>query len=187
MFSSFERHWTVGRAAARFAAVAGLLILAPFAEAQTPPSAAKVAAAAAEPSPSHLGAARELVVVSGMSRSFDAAIPQMLSQFSTTFAQTRPELAPDLAAVLKQIEPEFAKDIDEMVDKAAHIYARLLTEQEIKAAVTFFTSPAGKKYVQTQPYFFNDVVNAMQDWHQKISAQMVTRVRAELKKKGHTL
>ncbi|MGB8277381.1 MAG: DUF2059 domain-containing protein [Methylovirgula sp.] len=188
MFSSFERHWTLGRAAVHFAAVASLLILAPFAQAQTPPSAATVAPpAAAEPSPSHLAAARELVVVSGMSRSFNAAIPQMLSQFSTTFTQTRPELAPDLAAVLKQIEPEFAKDVDDMVDKAAHIYARLLTEQEIKTAVAFFTSPGGKKYVETQPYFFNDVVNAMQDWHQKISSEMVTRVRAELKKKGHTL
>ncbi len=126
-------------------------------------------------------------MASGMSRSFNAAIPQMMAKLTATYTQTRPDLAPDLKIVLEQIRPEFEKDTDQMVDKAAHIYAGLLTEPEIKAAVAFFASDAGKKYVQTQPYFFDDVINAMQDWHQKISAQLMTRVRAELKKKGHTL
>ena len=196
MFASSERFSTARPRTARQAAVllaaAGFFLLVPVAQAQQTPPASKAPAAVApagtaEPTPSHLAAARELVVVSGMSRSFDAAIPQLMKQLSVTYTQTHPELAPDLGIVLKQLQPEFAKDTDEMVDKAAHIFARLLTEQEIKAAVAFFTSPAGKKYVQTQPYFFDDVVNAMQDWHQRISAQLISRVRAELKKKGHTL
>lgn len=126
-------------------------------------------------------------MASGMARSFDAAIPQLIDQLNTTYTQTRPDLASDLGIVLKQIAPEFAKDTDEMVNTAAHIFARLLSEPEIKAAVAFFTSPAGKKYVQMQPYFFDAVVNAMQDWHQRISVQLFARVRAELKKKGDTL
>jgi uncharacterized protein len=151
------------------------------------PSAAPVTPVPAEPSASKLAAARQLVVVSGMSRSFDAAIPQMLHQLSLTMAQTRPELAPDLDAVLKNLRPYFANDVDQMIDKAAHIYAALLSEDDIKAAVVFFTSDAGKKYVHAEPFFFNQVINAMQDWHQRISTEMMTRVRAEMKKKGHTL
>ena len=176
----------VGLAAACF-------LLAPRVEAQPAAASAEkkpaavAPAPAAEPTPSHLAAARELVVASGMSRSFDAVIPELASQLTATYTQTRPELAPDLKSVLKEIQPDFAKATDEMVDKAAHIFAQLLTEPEIKAAVTFFTSPAGKKYVQSQPFFFDEVVNAMQDWHRKIATQLMARVRAELKKKGHTL
>lgn len=195
MSSSFEhhstaRHWTAGSAAVCLAAA--FLFLAPSVQAQTTPAAKAPAgvaapAAVAEPSPSHLAAARELVVASGMSRSFDAAIPQLIHRLTSTYTQTRPDLEPDLDVVLKQMQPEFAKHTDEMVDKAAHIYARLLNEQEVKAAIAFFSSPAGKKYVQTQPYFFDDVVNAMQDWHQRISVQLMERVKIEMKKKGHTL
>ncbi len=122
-----------------------------------------------------------------MSRSFNAAIPELMRQLTTTLSQTRPEVMPDLHAVLDEIKPMFSKDIDQMTDKAAHIYARLLTEDEIKAAIAFFTSEHGKKYVQAEPVFFNAVINAMQDWHQQISSELMTRVRAEMKKKGHTL
>jgi uncharacterized protein len=186
VFSSFERHCNTGRAICL--AVAALLFLVPAAKArQAQAPAAAPAAAAAESSPTHLAAARELVKVSGMSRSFDAAIPQMIDRIDSTFTQTRPELIPDLHAVLKEIKPDFAKDADQMVDRAAHIYARLLTEKEIKAAVAFFTSDGGKKYVQAQPIFFNDVINAMQDWRQQVESALMTRLRAEMKKKGHVL
>ncbi|HEY5225212.1 MAG TPA: DUF2059 domain-containing protein [Methylovirgula sp.] len=184
-------------------AAAVLLCLAPAAQAQKPdqpaapattapaataaPATTPAAPAAAEPSASQLAAARQLVVVSGMSRSFDATIPQMLNRLTTGIAQTQPLIAPDLAAVLKQLRPEFANDVDQMIDRAAHIYASLLTETEIKAAVAFFTSDAGKSYVHAEPIFFNKVINAMQDWHDHISAKMMARVREEMKKKGHTL
>ena len=142
---------------------------------------------AAEPSASHLAAARELVVVSGMSRSFAGVLPTTMQRLTNTFTQTRPELAPDLAAVLVEIKPEFDKRTDQMIDTAAHIFVRLMTEQEVTTAVAFFKSDVGKKYVQVQPIFFNEVINAMQDWQQQMSQDMVARVREEMKKKGHDL
>jgi len=184
-------------------AAATLLCLAPVAYAQNPaksapakaattapaapPAASAATPAAAEPSASQLAAARQLVVVSGMSRSFDAAIPQMMHRLTSSIEQSRPEASADLAVVLKGMRPEFDKDVDQMVDRAAHIYASLLNESQIKAAIAFFTSDAGKKYVQAEPIFFNKVINAMQDWHQQISTKMMTQVRAEMKKKGHPI
>lgn len=140
-----------------------------------------------EPSAAHLAAARQLVVVSGMSRSFAAAVPQTMQHLSSTFTQTRPELTQDLTIVLTQLKPDFDKRADQMIDVAAHIFAKLMSEADIKATDAFFESAAGKKYVETQPAFFNDVVNAMQDWQQKLAQDMVTRVREEMKKKGHDM
>lgn len=162
----------------------GLLLLA---------SAAIVAANAEpaptppEPSATHLAAARQLVVVCGMSRSFASVVPNIMNRLTATFTQTRPELIHDLDVVLAQIKPDYDKQADQMIDTAAHIFARLMSEQELKAADAFFTSDAGKKYVEMQPVFFNEVINAMQTWQQKMSQDMVVRVRDEMKKKGHEL
>lgn len=138
-------------------------------------------------SAAHLAMARRLVIASGMSRSFGIVIPQFMDQIATALTQTRPELIRDLNDVLTQLKPEFDKQADEMVDIAAQIYAKRLSEADLKAAVAFFESSAGKQYVETQPAFLTDVVTAMQGWQGKISTDMMTRVRAEMKQKGHDL
>jgi hypothetical protein len=138
-------------------------------------------------SPSHLAAARALVTACGMSRSFSIIIPQFMEQIGSSLNQTRPELRTDLNAVLTQLKPEFDKQADEMVGISAQIFAKQMNEQDLKAAVAFFESPAGKRYVETQPAFLTEFVTAMQGWQGKISTDMMTRVRQEMKKKGHEL
>lgn len=152
-----------------------------FASAQTP------ALNPPEPTATHLAAARELVIASGMSRSFSALVPQTMERLAATFIQTRPELAPDLNAVLAELKPVFEKRTDKIIDAAARIFARLMSETEIKAADTFFESAAGKKYVEVEPAFFNEVVNAMQDWQQTLSQDLLASVREAMKKKGHEM
>lgn len=139
------------------------------------------------PSPSHLAAARALVVANGMSRSFSIVIPQFMDQIGSSLTETRPELKHDLDAVLAELKPEFDHQADDMVDIAAHIYVKQMSEQDLKTAVAFFECPAGKKYVETQPAFLTEVVTAMQGWQGRISSGMMTRVREEMKKKGHDI
>jgi hypothetical protein len=134
-----------------------------------------------------LAAARALVISSGMSRSFSIIIPQFMDQIAQSLVQTRPEIAKDLEAVLTQMKPEFDHQADEMIDTAAQIYVKQMSEPDLKAADAFFESLAGKKYVETQPAFLSEVVTAMQVWQGKISTGMMTRVREEMKKKGHEI
>ena len=138
-----------------------------------------------EPPASQLAAARDLVVSSGMSRSFVPMVPQLMEQIVPMLTRTRPELSKDLTAVLEQLRPEFIKDGEEMNDIAAHVYARRMSEAELKEAAAFFNSPVGKKYVEVQPGMLDDLVVAMQSWTQKLSTTMMTRVREEMVKKGH--
>lgn len=151
------------------------------------PPAGPAGASSTVPTPSHLAAARALVAACGMSRSFSIVIPQFMDQIGSSLTQTRPEIRQDLNAVLTALKPEFDRQADEMMDIAAQIYVKQMSEQDLKAAVAFFESPAGKKYVETQPAFLTEVVTAMQGWQGKISTEMMTRVRAEMKKKGHEI
>lgn len=193
----FRRLWRGGLQTVILSACLAGLADAPRAQAQNqPPSPTQPASPApepqtppegAEPSAAHVQAARELILATGISRSFQIIIPEFMDQIGVTLTQTRPELTNDLLGVMNQLKPEFDKQADEMIDLSARIYARLLTEDEIKAILAFFKSDAGRKYVGAQPLFLNQLVAGMQAWQQKISVNMMTRVREEMRKKGHDL
>lgn len=149
--------------------------------------AAALAQQAGQVAPAHMNAAREVVSSSGISRSFSAMVPQFMAQIAGNVTRTRPELINDMKAVMTQLQPEFEKMTSEMVDIAARIFAGKLSETELKDTATFFKSASGKKYVETQPLVLDELVAAMQGWTQKLSTDMMTRVRAEMKKKGHEI
>lgn len=152
-----------------------------------PAPAAPAAAPVGEPAPALVALGREIIVASGISRSFTVVIPQYLDQIGTSLTQTRPDLIRDLNTVLEQVKPEFDKRADEMIDRGAKIYAQRMSEDELKAISAFFKSPAGIRYVDTQPLVLNDLFSALQIWSQKLSVDMMARVREEMKKKGHEL
>lgn len=171
----------------RLALVAAVSLLAlGSAEAQTATAPAPAVPDVGQPEPPapQLAAARDLVMASGMGRSFEPMVPQLSDQIIPMLTRTRPELKPNLAAVMKQLGPEFTKKGDEMIDIAAHIYARRLNEDELKQAATFFNSPVGKKYVAIQPDMLDELVVSMQSWTQEVSNFMMLRVRQEMLKRG---
>jgi hypothetical protein len=191
----------------RLAALAALVLasapLAALAQApaQKPPAAkpgAKPSTPAAAPAPStpaaqtpaysanHLALAREVMLNSGIARSFDSIIPAFAERIRQG-AVTRPELSKDLETVLTSLEPEMELQKQAMIDTAARIYAARLSEAELNEIATFFRSPAGKRYVETQPQVLDEMVQAMQNWTQDVSEYIMVRVRAEMAKKGHQL
>ncbi len=139
------------------------------------------------PAPSHLVVARQLVVASGLSRAFLGVVPEMAGKLNANLSQTRPEIARDLKATLDALQPEFATYNDDLINFAGVVYTTLLSEQECKDAVAFYTSPIGKKFVDAQPAVFANLGPAMGEWSKSISVRMMDRVRAEMKKKGHEL
>ena len=164
---------------------AAFLVAAP-AFAQAPAPAAKPAATA-EPTAAQLSLGKEVLVASGVSRSFGLAVPQMLDSIGTRVTQTRPDLIKDLNAVLESMKPDFDKRVDAMIDQGARAYATRFSEDELKQIAAFFKSATGAKYVESQPAILNDMFVAFQGWQQQLSADMMTRVREEMKKKGHEL
>jgi hypothetical protein len=151
------------------------------------PASPAPAATNAQPTAQQMSLARDVVLYSGIARSFQVIVPQYLDQIGANLTRTRPDLIRDLNVVMEQVKPEFDKRVDEMVDNAAKIYAARLNEQQLKDTAAFFKSPSGVAYVQVQPALMNDLFPAMQAWQKRMSEDMVTRIRAEMKKKGHDI
>lgn len=170
-------------------AVAGLaaaLALAP-AQAQQNQPAAQAPAVNPTPSPAQLALARDVVIGSGIGRSFETMIPQFLEQARQSLTSGRPELSKDLTEVINGLRPEFEAQREDMLAIAAKVVASRLSEQELKDVSAFFKSPSGQKYVQVQPFMLDDMFRQMQAWTQKLSEQVITRIRAEMKKRGHDI
>ena len=51
----------------------------------------------------------------------------------------------------------------------------------------FFNSPLGVKYQAQQPLVFQQYMVKVQDWQRGLATVIITRVREEMKKKGHNL
>lgn len=176
-------------------ALAFALALGPQAvSAQANKPAAKPAAQPSTPaaitppaiSAAHLALAREVMLSSGIARSFDSIIPSFADQIRKQ-AVTRPEIAQDLDAVLTQLQPEMELQKQRMVDIAARTYAGKFSEAELKDIATFFRSASGKRYVEAQPALLDEMVREMQDWTQDVSEYVMVRVRAEMGKRGQQM
>ncbi|MGY2047390.1 DUF2059 domain-containing protein [Methylobacterium sp. JK268] len=168
--------------------LAALLAVAPATAQKAAPTPAPAPAAPAAPaiSPSHFALAKEVMLSSGIARSFDSIIPVFSEQIKQA-AVTRPELTKDLDDVLTKLQPELELQKQKMIDAASRIYAEKLSEAELRDVATFFRSPSGKRYVETQPQVLDDMVQAMQNWTQDVSEYVMVRVRAEMAKRGHQM
>jgi len=141
----------------------------------------------AAPTPAAIEIAKGIITTSGMTHSFDLVIPEIFGSLERNVLTTRPELKDPLHAVLVSLVPEFVKTEQQVVDAAGLALAKRLTEQELKDTAAFFNSPSGKKYIAAQPQTLNEIFAAINDWRQKLSVDVLTRAREELKKKGYSL
>jgi hypothetical protein len=153
---------------------------------QQPQAPQQAPAVLPQPSPSHFAAARDVVLVSGMTRSFDAILPRFFEGVRQQ-AVTRPELTKDLTDVLDKLKPEMELQKQQMVNITARVFATQMSEQELKDTATFFKSPAGQKYVLSQPAVLDEMVRQMEVWTRDVSEYVMIRVRAEMGKRGHLM
>jgi hypothetical protein len=155
--------------------------------APAPAAAPAVLPPPAEPTPAQMAVARELITSSGIAGSFQLVVPQYLDQIGGALTRTRPDIAADLNTVLLGLKPEFEKQVGDMTETGARLFAQRFSQKELEDIVAFFKSASGKKYVGSQPILMSDLFVALQGWSQKISVDMMSRVREEMRKKGHEL
>lgn len=163
----------------RLAVVLGVFALAALMGARS--------AIAQEPSAAAIASARELIELKGATNMFDALIPGIIETAKNTFLRTSPNLAKDLNEVAAQLRTENAAKRGDINNEMARIYAQRFTEKEIKDAVAFYRTPLGKKIVEVEPQVLEQSMTRIQAWADQFSDNVMTRFRAEMKKRGHSL
>ena len=81
------------------------------------------------------------------------------------------------------LQPRFG----EISNEVAVLYAKNFTEQELKDILAFYKTPAGQKLLKAQPNIIASSMDFARNWANKLSEEVVVKMREEMKKKGHNL
>lgn len=144
-------------------------------------------APAAKPSPEHIALARAVLDFTGARKTFEDVTPKLLMDARNVILRTRPTLQADLDAASLEVAKQLATADEELVNDIAVIYAQKFTEQELKDIAAFYQSAAGKKMTAEMPSVLSESYKVIQEWSRKMSVDVMTALRVEMKKKGHDL
>lgn len=145
------------------------------------------AAHSQQTSVSAITTAKELVAATKATTVFDPLIAGVVEQAKLLFLQQNPGLAKDLNEIADKMRADLAPRFSELNDEMAKLYATHFTDQELKAILVFYKSPVGQKLLQEQPTVVDSSMRYAQDWANKLSDQVIAKMREELKKRGHNL
>ena len=145
------------------------------------------AAQAQQPTPAAIAVAKELVEIKGASAMFEPVINGVVETVKNNFLQTNTTLTKDLNEVAAQLRTEFAPRRAEALNDFATLYAQRFSEAELKEVLAFYKTPTGKKFVTEEPLVIDQGLQRAQAWSQKLAEQVLSRFRAEMKKRGHDI
>jgi hypothetical protein len=146
-------------------------------------------AAAQQPTPSAsaMATAKELLQAKGATAMFEPLLPGMIESTKNSFLPSNPSLFKEFNEVAAKLRSELAPRRDEVINQIARIYAQRFSEAEMKEVIAFYKSPAGKKFAAEEPTVIEQGLQQAEQWARSMSEEVMSKFRAEMKKKGHDL
>jgi len=144
-------------------------------------------AAAQQPSPAALATAKEIVTVKGADTFLRPVVRGVVERAKGMFIQSNPMLSKDLNEVAAKLHAEYDSRMTEILNDAAKAYTTRFTEQELKDLLAFYKSPLGRKVLAEDPAILEQNMKAAQAWADKLSNEVISKMRAEMRKRGHEI
>jgi len=139
-----------------------------------------------QPSAAAITLATQLLELKGGISAYDPAIDGVVTHHKGVLLQINPNLAKDLNDVEQLVRKDSAARREELHKEIAIGYASAFTEQELKDMIAFYKTPLGKKMIEQEPKAGEQSTKRAQIWIDKYAETVITKMRAEMKKRGHT-
>ncbi len=150
-------------------------------------AAASNAPAQQQPSANAIALAKEIIAVKGGNSLYDPVIPSIIDRARSIFIQSNPMLTGPLNEVAARLRAELTPRVSELINDGAKLYASRFTEQELKDALAFYKSPLGRKIITQEPVILDQSAANMDTWANKFAEEVISKFRAEMRKKGHEI
>jgi uncharacterized protein len=139
------------------------------------------------PSPGSILIAKQILEIKGVSVMFQPLVRGVIEKAKNQFMQTNFMWAKDLNEVAAKMEKDYAVKVNELVDQSARIYASHFTEPELRELLTFYQSPLGRKVIVEEPKALDESMSNAGELGEKLSDEVIPRMREEMKKRGHDI
>lgn len=134
-----------------------------------------------EPTPETLELAKQLVELSGSSRTFDEILPNIAEQAKNTFIRSNPQMQLGIITVVDKVALDLVErrpDLDRALER---IWATAFNKEQLEDLIAFYTSPTGKRFAAIQPRLIAAQMSTAQNWSASVSEEMSRRVAEELR------
>jgi uncharacterized protein len=148
------------------------------------PATAQQPAPGAAPQPAAIAAATELLQALGTENQFQAVLPMLFNQMRQVAVAANPAAGKELDDIMPRLVEKFSSRKADVVPMLAQVYARRLPIDDMKAMTIFFRSPAGQRFVATQPQLMQEAVVLGQEWGRRLGQDVEREIKEELQKRG---
>lgn len=140
-----------------------------------------------QPSAAAVALAKEIVELKGATTMFDSIIVGVIEYHKNILLQGNPTAQKDLDDVTRRLAAELAPRRSEVQMEVVRGYAGRFTEQELKEILAFYKTPIGRKLITEEPKGVDDATKRVDAWAAKYAEEVLAKIRAEMKKRGHNL
>jgi len=141
-------------------------------------------ASAQEISASHLAAALDAVKNARGTRGFDSVLPTLAGQVEDRLIRQRPDLHKEVTTAVETAALKLAARRNDLDNEVARVWAKSLTEDELKVIATFYKTEAGQKFSEIGGLLTAQTLDAVQAWSDRLGAELLDKSREELKSAG---
>jgi hypothetical protein len=138
-------------------------------------------------SPAQLSLAKQIVEIKGIKAMFDPLVRGVVQKTKDAVLQSNFVWAKDINEIAAGIARDYAPRVDELVDATARYYAGHFSEAELKNILTFYQSPLGQKMLIEEPKAVDESLAFAGQWGDNLSVDVLNKIRAEMKKRGHDI
>jgi len=116
---------------------------------------------------------KKMIQVSGSEVAYKGIVNQMITMFKQQQSNVPAEFWNEFAA-------EMNKDaVTQLVDMLTPIYQKHLTEADLQSVISFYETPAGKKFAEKTPLITQESMLAGQEWGKQIGARVIEKLQAK--------
>jgi hypothetical protein len=137
-----------------------------------------------EISQSHMAAALDAVKNAPDSRRYDDILPALSVQAQNQLIQLRPDLHKEVTDAVEAVALKLVARRGELDNELARAWARILSEDDLKAIAAFYKSAAGKKLAEVGPKLLQDTAQTVRTWQGRIGEELLEKSREELKQRN---
>ena len=139
---------------------------------------------AQEVSDSHRAAARAAIAAVGATDRYDLILPQIGTNLKNTLIQNNPDLEQEIIDVVDEETLVLAQRRADLENEAAAIYARALTEADLRAIADFYATEAGQALIRNGPIATREVNQAAAIWQRGVERDLLENVTRRLTEAG---
>ncbi len=143
-----------------------------------------IPAFAQEVSESHLKAARTAVATINATDEFDGILPQAAQALKIELINKDPNLEELIDQTVDEKALELASRRADLEREAALAYARVFSEEELKAISDFYQTEAGKKLIAQGPLVMRSVYQAAEIWQRGLARDLAQEVASALQERA---